>query len=140
MSNSFTTPWTVAHQASLPMGFPRQEYWYRLQLPSPGDLPDSKTEQCLLHHRRISLFFFFSLQSWATREAPNYNDLVIKKKCSGGMKASRGSVYVYLHTYLWLIHIVVWQKPTQHYKAIILQLKIQINKKGMQGLPWQSRD
>ena len=25
--------------------------------------------------------------------------------------------------YLWLIHIVVWQKPTQHCKAIILQFK-----------------
>ena len=28
--------------------------------------------------------------------------------------------------YLWLIHIVVQQKPTQHCKAIILQLKINI--------------
>ena len=27
-----------------------------------------------------------------------------------------------LHVYLWLIHVDVWQKPTQHYKAIILQL------------------
>ena len=25
--------------------------------------------------------------------------------------------------YLWLIHVDVWQKPTQYYKAIILQLK-----------------
>ena len=27
------------------------------------------------------------------------------------------------HVYLWLIHVDVWQKPTQFYKAIILQLK-----------------
>ena len=26
--------------------------------------------------------------------------------------------------YLWLIHVAVWQKPKQHYKAIILPLKI----------------
>jgi len=26
--------------------------------------------------------------------------------------------------YLWLIHVDVWQKPIQHCKAIILQLKI----------------
>ena len=32
--------WTVAHQASLPMGFFWQEYWSGLPLPSPGDLPD----------------------------------------------------------------------------------------------------
>ena len=33
-------PWTVAHQASPPLGFSRQEYWSGLPLPSPGDLPD----------------------------------------------------------------------------------------------------
>ena len=32
------------------------------------------------------------------------------------------------YVYLWLIHITVWQKPTQHYKAIILQLKIKKKK------------
>ena len=34
------TPRTVAHQGPLSMGFSRQEYWSRLPLPSPGDLPD----------------------------------------------------------------------------------------------------
>ena len=34
------TPWTVARQAPLSMGFPRQEYWSGLPFPSPGDLPD----------------------------------------------------------------------------------------------------
>ena len=33
-------PWTVACQAPLSMGFPRQEYWSGLPFPSPGDLPD----------------------------------------------------------------------------------------------------
>ena len=28
-----------------------------------------------------------------------------------------------IHVHLWLIHIVAQQKPTQHCKAIILQLK-----------------
>ena len=37
----FATPWTVAHQAPLSMGFSRQEYWSGLPFPSPGDLPDS---------------------------------------------------------------------------------------------------
>ena len=35
----FAILWTVAHQASLPMGFPRQEYWSGLPLSTPGDLP-----------------------------------------------------------------------------------------------------
>ena len=39
--SSFATLWTVARQAPLPMGFPRQEYWSGLPFPSPGDLPDA---------------------------------------------------------------------------------------------------
>ena len=33
--------WTVAHQAPLSMGFPRQEYWIGLTFPSLGHLPNS---------------------------------------------------------------------------------------------------
>ena len=40
----FMTPWTVARQAPLSMGFPRQEYWSELPFPSPGDLPNSGIE------------------------------------------------------------------------------------------------
>ena len=36
----FATPWTVAHQAPLSMGFSKEEHWSGLPLPSPGDLPD----------------------------------------------------------------------------------------------------
>ena len=35
------TLWTVAYQASLSVGFSRQEYQGGLPFPSPGDLPDS---------------------------------------------------------------------------------------------------
>jgi len=40
----FATPWTVAHQALLSMGFPRQEYWSGLPFPSPVDLPYPRIE------------------------------------------------------------------------------------------------
>ena len=36
----FVIRWTVAHQAPLSMGFPRQEYWSELPFLSPEDLPD----------------------------------------------------------------------------------------------------
>ena len=38
VSDSFVTPRTIAHQASLSIGFSRQEYWSGLPFPSPGDL------------------------------------------------------------------------------------------------------
>ena len=40
MSDSSATPWTVARQALLSMGFPRQKNWSGLPFSSPGDLPD----------------------------------------------------------------------------------------------------
>ena len=38
------TPWTVARQVPLTMGFLRQESWRGLPFPSPGDLPDPRIE------------------------------------------------------------------------------------------------
>ena len=40
----FATPWTVAYQVPLSMGFSRQECWSGLPFPSPGDLPDPGIE------------------------------------------------------------------------------------------------
>ena len=44
MFQLFVTPWTVACQAPLSMGFFRQEYWSGLPFPSPGDLADPGIE------------------------------------------------------------------------------------------------
>ena len=41
---TLSTPWIVAHQAPLSLGFPRQEYWSGVPLPPPGDLPDPGVE------------------------------------------------------------------------------------------------
>ena len=40
----FVIPWTVAYQASLSMGFSRQEYRSGLPFPSPGDIPNPGIE------------------------------------------------------------------------------------------------
>ena len=36
----FATPWTIAPEAPLSMGFSRQDYWSGLAFPTPGDLPN----------------------------------------------------------------------------------------------------
>ena len=41
---TLATPWTVARQAPLSMGFFRQEYWSGLPFPFPGNLPDPRIE------------------------------------------------------------------------------------------------
>ena len=83
LSNSSVTPWTVAHQAPLSMGFSRQEYWRGLPFPFLGDLPNPgikltspalPVDSLLLSHQgslkltlilhsslyHFSFFFFFS--------------------------------------------------------------------------------
>ena len=52
------TPWTVAHQVPLSMGFCRQEYWSGLPCPSPGDLPDPGMEPTSLMSLALAGEFF----------------------------------------------------------------------------------
>ena len=62
VSDSFSTPWTVACQASLSMGFSRQEYCRRLPLPLPGGLSDpgiKATSPVLAGRFFITIYVFF---------------------------------------------------------------------------------
>ena len=52
------TAWTVARQAPLSMGFPRQEYWSGLLFPSPGALPDPGIEPTSLASPVLVIRFF----------------------------------------------------------------------------------
>ena len=54
----YATPWTVAYQASLSMGFPRQEYWSGLPLPSPEDIPTPGIEPTSLASPILAGIFF----------------------------------------------------------------------------------
>ena len=44
----FVTPWTVAHQTPLYMGFSRQEHWSELPCPPAGDFPNPEIEPASL--------------------------------------------------------------------------------------------
>ena len=61
------TLWTVARQALLSLGFPRQEYWSGLLCPPPGNLPDPGIEPKSLLSSALAGGFF---STSATREAP----------------------------------------------------------------------
>ena len=67
VSDSFTTPWTVACQASLFMGFSRQEYWSGLPFPPPGHFPNPGIE--LMSPASPALAGGFLFYHWATGEA-----------------------------------------------------------------------
>ena len=56
----FATPRTVAHQAPLSVGFPRQEYWSGWPSSPPGELPDPGTEPTSLESPVVAGGFFTS--------------------------------------------------------------------------------
>ena len=60
----FATPWTVAHQAPLSMGFSRQEYWSGLPFPPPGDLPKPGIEPIPLMSSALAGRFFTTSTTW----------------------------------------------------------------------------
>ena len=63
MSDS-ATPWTVACQAPLSMGFSRQEYWNGLPCPPPGDLPDPGIEPASHVSLALAGRFFTTSATW----------------------------------------------------------------------------
>ena len=63
----FATPWIVASQAPLTMGFFRKEYWSGLPCPPPVDLPNLGIKP---RSSTLQVDFFFTI--WATREAQEY--------------------------------------------------------------------
>ena len=58
------TPWTIAHQAPLSMGFSRQEYWSGLPCPPPGDLPDPGIEPVSLMSPALAGRFLTTSTTW----------------------------------------------------------------------------
>ena len=66
VSDSFATPWTVARQAPLPMGFSRQEYWSGWPFPPPGDLPNPGIKPTSLMSPVRAGGFFTTSTTWET--------------------------------------------------------------------------
>ena len=90
---TLATPWTVAHQTPLPVGFSRQEYWSGLSFPSPGDLPDPGMEPG--SYAQTGIFFtteppgksFRYCWSGQILKSPHVNKLVIGQ----GRKGNQGN-------------------------------------------------
>ena len=69
---TLATPWTVAHQAPLSMGFSRQGHWSGLPFPSQGVFPNQESNPGLLHCRQILYQLSYKgsqFYHWTTRNA-----------------------------------------------------------------------
>ena len=62
----FAAPWTVAHQAPLPVGFSTQEHWNGLPCPSPRNLPTPGIEPVSLTSPALAGGLFTTSATWET--------------------------------------------------------------------------
>ena len=60
----FATLWTVACQASLSIGFSRQEYWSGLPFPPLGKLSDPGIKPASLMSPELAAWFFTTSSTW----------------------------------------------------------------------------
>ena len=67
-SNSFITPWSVAHQAPLSLGLSRQVYWSGLPFPSLGNLHNPGMEHTSSGSPELAGQFFTTVATWEALE------------------------------------------------------------------------
>ena len=105
------TPWTVAHQAPLSMGFSRQEHWSGLPFPLPGDLPNPGIEPASLASPALAGGFFTTAlpgKPWAGTGSQTNPDWTTT--CDAAV------------LYYWLVKIVCFRHQTwgrQHYHYVM---------------------
>ena len=66
----FVTPWTVAHQFPLSVGFSRQKYWSGLPCPPPRDLPDPGIKPASLMSPALASSLFTTSATWEAQPVP----------------------------------------------------------------------
>ena len=87
----FATPWAVAPQAPLSMGFSRQECWIGLPFPSPGDLPNPGIKPESSMSPALAVVFFTTSTTWEAqliqyhwlKDYPFLNELPLHHICIG---------------------------------------------------------
>ena len=102
---ALVTPWTVAHQVSLSVGFSRQEYRSRLSCPSPGDLPNRDRT----HVSSVSYIYRVSLVAQLTESAYNARDP--SSIPGSGRSPGEGNGYPLQYSWAYLVAQMVKHPP-----------------------------
>ena len=92
------TPWTVAYQAPLPMGFSRQEHWSEMPLPSPALVSAVQQRQSAIFIPESPLFCI----SFPIRSEHSVKFPVLYNKFSVVISFihSTTSIYIYIYMYV----------------------------------------
>ena len=106
------TPWAIAHQDPLSMGFSRQEYWSGWPFPTSADLLNPGIECVSLASPALAGGFFPTSLTWeapiSTRHCQKTNK---KRQKKNPQKTSHSSFYVLLP----VVRCLLWIKFTENF-------------------------
>ena len=94
----FETPWTVAHQVPLSMGFSRQGYWSGLPFPSPGIFLTQGSNQGLRIPRQMLYCLNHGEALSGSRRITKF-----QSSCQDGMASHRKPCCPFLNSLMWLL-------------------------------------
>ena len=115
----FATPRTVAHQASLSIGFSRHGYWSGLPSPPPGDLPDLGIQPVSLTTSALTGRFFTASATWEAPASHILGQNVMLK----GETLYLCPVYCLKHLLLFCYSIYLLADPSFHQFPTNTQIK-----------------
>ena len=96
-------------------------YWVKTHTPNSKRLKNKMKSDSLQHDSSPSfLLFLIPLGHLCFRF--NHLPRVVDGGVGGRYIYTHTHTHICMYTHLWLIHVAVWQKPTQHCKAIIIQV------------------
>ena len=103
----FATPWTIACQSPLSMGFSKQEYWSGFLCPLPGDLPDPGIKPSSLMIYALSSRFFTTSTNWEALMMP-IHDLSQRKHSVLSFTTLCGYAQSFTHVWHSAEHLYLW--------------------------------
>ena len=120
----WATPWTIARQAPLSMGFSRQGYWSGVPCPPPGDLPDPGIEPMSLPSPAFAGRFFTMSTPWEALDLLSFTQLssylTIINLSIHICNLSSTHTCVYIYIYIYINHLCVICLIYHHLSIICL--------------------
>ena len=108
----FATPWTIALQAPLSMGFSRQEYCSGLPCPPPGDLPNPGIELASLPSPALAGMFFITRATWEAHSSVSITPFFKKCCCDSKWPSTTGNVDQYFGKQVNKTTLLLWERKS----------------------------
>ena len=122
------TPWTVAHQAALFIGFSRQEYWSGLPCCPPGNLPNLGIKPASPESPALLAILYH----WATAEAPPQSIICPQlERCLIWLPAESRPEWL-----TGLCHCKGYKTLKTHHLTLVISASLQILERKSQTLIW----